>query len=506
MRMLAITIVVANLVFFGAVGTAGAFDTDFTEEDVARAVEIAEIRYGDPEADREEQRLRAIELFPPFDADTYRRQPNTISDPEEIRAAFLALQDHQQALRFLSHARTHVHWMDAEVVSRIYQLADDAPDRHHRTRFLRHAAAGHAWDGDLGAAWSATIESMWEMSPDTSLVRTHDALCRPFTAGRTPNERSQLHFFKTRAREYPSYAKQTETPECANGAESPCPVCRDTELAERIDVARSLTKFSSREDQAAEWLSATLEIARGFNDPADSLLIEAASLLRVLYYGDLNPALREESTLRLRDVALALRDDPDGLRIAADAAGRFALVSGLENDAARLLDDVIASGKPYPYGLNSEIQRIQNTRPEVARALYLEIVSGEAPDEVPCWAMSGLTSLDPDSSRARGWKIQLARGLCDPGHETWNGSVEQARRELIKEYLAAGDTRRAFAVQALHHYRSFCGTGAQGARRAIHRRLAEFQIAADLDTRGAARAYLQRAEQLERETELQLRR
>jgi len=494
MRRFPVIVVVAHLALAAGVGAAGDFDVDFTEEDVARAVEIAELRYGDPDADREHQRMRAAELFPPFDAQIYRRQLRSISDPMELRSAFLVLEGDREALDFVREARTYPRWMDADVVARLDELADEAPSRYHRVMCLRYAAAGHADNGDLEAAWSAIIDSMLAMPPDSTLVKAHDRLWKHFDAGRTPSEQSQLRFFRDPGRGYSSSTGTAEPPKCIPGLRSSCPVCRNAELAARIAVTRSLPESSSRGDRATEWLAATIAAARGFADPTDALLVEARGLKTVLGRGDVDPELRVKLTARLREVALALHDDLDGPRVAAEAADRCALVPGMENDAARLLSDVIVRGKPYPWEMQSAITWLEHIRPDLARSLFMELAA-RAPDDVPCLAMSGLGKLDPDADRARGWKIQLARGLCDAEHDRWNGAVEQARRELIKEYLEAGDTRRAFAVQALHHYRSFCGVGAMEASAGIVRGLAELQIAAGLDDRGAAQAYLLRADE-----------
>jgi hypothetical protein len=456
-------------------------------------VAIAEIRYGDPEADPDEQRSRAAELFPPFDAQTYRPQPRSISDPDELRSAFLDLEDPLHSLEFLGSARTSLRWMDADVIARLYALADGASSRQSRVMALRWAAAGHAQNGDLGEAWDSVLESLWAMAPGVPLVSAHDALVKHFGGDRELSERSQLDFFRDPLRGHTWRAGEGDPPACTAGPESSCPVCRDAELAARVEVSRSLPEYTWDGDRPLEWLEAVIAISRRFADPADGLLVEAMGLTTVLGRGDIDPEARAGLSARLRDVALALRDDLDGPRVAADAADKCAWVTGMENDAARLLGGVIEVGPPYPWGMQSAISRLEHGRPDIARSLYLDLAA-RTPDDVPCLAMAGLSKLDADSERARGWKIQLARGLCNAGNDRWNGAVEQARRELVKEYLEAGDTRRAFAVQALHHYRSFCGVGAMEAARGIVKTLAELQIAAELDTRGAARAYLQRAE------------
>jgi hypothetical protein len=474
---------------------AGGMDLDFTEDDVVRAVKIAELRYAPPDMDPGVIQQRLAALYPPFEAKQALGRPSRMSKAEWLRERILAIDTPQDAERFLTRAMDRPRWLNLEVADHLVSLAEQAPRRWIRFRLRSAAAVAHANQEDLDAAWELMSAAMRAAAPDRRLVEIHDYLTVPSRSG-DPSTRSELagRFRTVKLKRHGGEIFEASQP-CATTWHGACPLCRDPQLQERVASCRRLPDRPDYKAPPGPWLDSWRRAAMGFTDPADRLLALANGLQQIQNTGRLDDRWRRRIALELYDVASGLKGDPDQRRVAAAAANALVSIEGLEDHAVRMVEIVFGTPHDFPPGGEYTLRRLEDSRPAVVRSVLLRIAEAHDAETIPCWALDGLTRMDPEMDRARAWFIQLARGQCTAGGDRFNSAVEAARRKLIDAYQSEGNSRLAFAVAALHHYRSFCGNGAAAARARVRRQMAELQIAAGLDERDAAQAFLGRADQ-----------
>jgi hypothetical protein len=458
--------------------------TTFSDEQVQRAITIAELRYGPAGIDETEQRRRLAELLPPSDQHYYR----VILTNSELRK--LLEDDPPWSLlhRLGRDYDLERSLADPEIQAILRTRADRALTRSDRVRALLLVAAGQAQTGDLAAAWQVAVEAAEVLPPGWELAYLHQRLCREdWRYGQ------QAAFRDLLSRPLKFRAPFEPLPQPDLDDEDPCPLIAGRELAQRVAISYQLPARTTRldnHDAIERWLQDNEEVIQQLSDPVERSLLRAQALT-VCAERDAtgtNDYCRGPA-LALRDAADMLESDLDGPLVAAFAAQATAK-NGLYSDSAELALRALRGGQASYYMVGDALQYLHFYRPDLALDVLRQLAAELDPEEVPCWVQGALKEYETDPAVADAWRLRLALGQCRPVLEVWNRSVEAARKELIKRFAEAGDTRAAFVIYSLHHYRSFCGTGANEAVHEVLLGLARLQVAAGLDERGVAAGFL----------------